>query len=118
MNRCNTCRHPVEGKDSLCKVCTINKEEREISKKAKGIRDGFMQLTKDKPLGYSNIGGLDAPYSPITHVPPVVAKEVEKPLNKYMREIKPDVWVDVYDVLRAFNVTDAAFQHAIKKLLA
>lgn len=38
--------------------------------------------------------------------------------NKYMREIKPDVWVDVYDCLRAFNVTDPCLQHLVKKALA
>jgi hypothetical protein len=40
------------------------------------------------------------------------------PQNKYQRRIKLDVWVDVYDVLKAFNVTNPATQHAIKKLLA
>ena len=38
--------------------------------------------------------------------------------NKYQREIKQGVYVDVYDVLKAFNVTNPATQHAIKKLLA
>lgn len=38
--------------------------------------------------------------------------------TKYQREIKPNVFVDVYDVLLAFNVTNPATQHAIKKLLA
>lgn len=38
--------------------------------------------------------------------------------NKYMREIAPDVWVDVYDVLYAFAVTDPCLQHLIKKALA
>lgn len=38
--------------------------------------------------------------------------------NKYMREIAPDVWVDVYDVLYAFGVTDPCLQHLIKKALA
>jgi hypothetical protein len=43
----------------------------------------------------------------------------EQPVrNKYMREIKPGVWVDVYDVIRAFNVTDGALQHLLKKALA
>ena len=37
---------------------------------------------------------------------------------KYLREIKPGVWVDVYDVLRAFQVTDQALGHLIKKALA
>jgi hypothetical protein len=43
---------------------------------------------------------------------------VEKPRNKYMREIAPGVWVDVYDVLYAFSVTDPCLQHLIKKALA
>lgn len=38
--------------------------------------------------------------------------------NKYMREIAPGVWVDVYDVLYAFTVTDPCLQHLIKKALA
>ena len=38
-------------------------------------------------------------------------------LNKYLREIKPSVYVDVYDVLRAWNVTNPALQHLIKKAL-
>jgi len=61
---------------------------------------------------------------------------IRKPLvNNYMRRIKTikvgmkkingkmipayrDVYVDVYDVIRAFNVTDPAMAHAIKKCLA
>ena len=38
--------------------------------------------------------------------------------SKYHREILPGVWVDVYDVLAAFEVSDAGYQHAIKKMLA
>lgn len=38
--------------------------------------------------------------------------------NKYMREIKPGVWVDVYDVLDAWAVQNPALQHLIKKALA
>jgi hypothetical protein len=37
---------------------------------------------------------------------------------KYLREIKPGVFVDVYDVLRAFSVVNPALQHLIKKALA
>jgi len=40
-----------------------------------------------------------------------------KPRSKYHREIKPGVWVDVYSVLVAFNVTNPGDQHALKKLL-
>lgn len=38
--------------------------------------------------------------------------------NKYMREIKPGVWVDVYSVINAFKVTDPCLQHLLKKALA
>lgn len=37
--------------------------------------------------------------------------------SKYHREIKPGVWVDVYDVLVAWGVTNPALQHLIKKAL-
>lgn len=37
---------------------------------------------------------------------------------KYNREIKKGVTVDVYDVLKAFNVTNPALQHLVKKALA
>lgn len=38
--------------------------------------------------------------------------------NKYQREIKPGVFVDVYDVLKAFSVFNPALQHLVKKALA
>ena len=37
--------------------------------------------------------------------------------NKYQREIKPGVFVDVYDVLAAWKVTNPALQHLVKKAL-
>ena len=37
--------------------------------------------------------------------------------NKYLHEIKPGVFVDVYDVLMAWSVTNPALQHLIKKAL-
>jgi len=37
--------------------------------------------------------------------------------NKYSKEIKKGVHVDVYDVLKAFDVMCPAMQHAIKKML-
>ena len=40
----------------------------------------------------------------------------QKPKNKYHRDLK-GVTVDVYDVLKAFEVTDPALQHLIKKAL-
>lgn len=38
--------------------------------------------------------------------------------NKYLREIKPGVFVDVYDVLKAWDVRNPALQHLVKKALA
>jgi hypothetical protein len=50
------------------------------------------------------------------------AMKKAKSMNKYNRLIKGQVGascvVDVYDVLKAFEVTNPATQHAIKKLLA
>ena len=44
--------------------------------------------------------------------------ELQKPKhNKYMREIKPGVWVDIYDVLQAWKITNPAQQHLAKKAL-
>lgn len=44
--------------------------------------------------------------------------EPQKPKhNKYMREIKPGVWVDIYDVLQAWKITNPAQQHLAKKAL-
>ena len=40
------------------------------------------------------------------------------PSNKYQRQIRPNVWIDVYDVIDAFGVTCPALAHAIKKCLA
>lgn len=37
--------------------------------------------------------------------------------NKYLREIKPGVFVDIYGVLSAWKVTDPCLQHAAKKVL-
>jgi hypothetical protein len=55
--------------------------------------------------------------------------KTEKPLNRYQRQLKKayysdvdlsacTILIDFYDVINAFNVTNPATQHAIKKLLA
>lgn len=38
-------------------------------------------------------------------------------MNKYSREIAAGVDVDVYDVLKAWGVTNPALQHLIKKAM-
>jgi len=55
--------------------------------------------------------------SPFDDLMPVEYEDVKKATNKYQREIKPSVFVDVYDVLKAWNVTNPALQHLIKKAL-
>jgi len=47
----------------------------------------------------------------------IASEEKAKSFNKYQRECK-GVLIDVYDVLKAFEVTNPATAHAIKKLLA
>lgn len=42
---------------------------------------------------------------------------MENKKNKYQRETK-GIIIDVYNVLKAFEVTDPAIAHAVKKLLA
>ena len=37
--------------------------------------------------------------------------------NKYQREVRPGVMIDVYDVLQAWRVENPALQHLIKKAL-
>lgn len=84
-----------EAKQSIC----------EASAKIEGLQKQLdianaLQVMKDKPLS-----------------------ERMDPLSKYHREIKPNIWVDIYDVLGAFTggITShikPAIDHAIKKLLA
>lgn len=38
-------------------------------------------------------------------------------MNKYSREIATGVDVDIYDILKAWNVTNPALQHLTKKAL-
>lgn len=45
------------------------------------------------------------------------AKEERQKRSKYHVQIRPGVWVDCYDVLHAFGVTNPGDQHAIKKML-
>lgn len=55
-------------------------------------------------------------------LPELVAEKLNPPknqnTNKYSREIKPGLFVDVYDVLDAFKTGSSAIDHAVKKLLA
>lgn len=46
-----------------------------------------------------------------------LTEDPEPKRGKYDREIRTGVFVDVYDVLSAWEVTDPAIQHAIKKCL-
>lgn len=45
------------------------------------------------------------------------AMDEKQKRSKYHVQIRPGVYVDVYDVLHAFGVTNPGDQHAIKKML-
>ena len=47
----------------------------------------------------------------------VMARQVAPKASKYLREVKPGVMIDVYDVLQAWRVDNPALQHLIKKAL-
>ena len=47
----------------------------------------------------------------------VMARQVAPKESKYLREVKPGVMIDVYDVLQAWRVDNPALQHLIKKAL-
>lgn len=49
-------------------------------------------------------------------VKPTPSAEPQPTPNKYQRTV-PSTTIDVYDVLHAYNVTNPATQHAVKKLL-
>ena len=52
---------------------------------------------------------IDGPVGEFAATPPKA--------NKYRREVKPGVMIDVYDVLKAWRVENPALQHLIKKAL-
>ena len=76
---------------------------------------------------HTNLGWIDVTHlyketvsDEKTSIPPLsmcggVSVEEQKP-NKYKRKV-PKTEIDVYDILKAFNVVNPATQHAIKKLL-
>jgi hypothetical protein len=60
-----------------------------------------IEITYDDVFTSTEVAGVDG---------------TETPRNKYQRDLK-GVTVGVYDVLKAFNVTCPATQHALKKML-
>ncbi len=64
-----------------------------------------------------NCEKMQNPNCSCEHCRPDLVKQA-RATNKYQHEIKPGVWVDVYDVIKAFNVTCPAMAHGIKKCLA
>lgn len=93
---------PSCPKSTLVRICRCNGVIGE------GFIDEFDWLKTGSELDISHWQFLN----------PLVEVSAQPARNKYMREIKPDVWVDVYDVIRAFTVTDGALQHLLKKALA
>ena len=75
----------------------------------------------DTPKNAPDVRGtleITKPAATTPPMPPIPPPAPYPTMGKYQREIKPGVWVDVYDVLKAFDVTNPATAHAVKKLLA
>ncbi|ANW46822.1 hypothetical protein BOW75_gp27 [Salmonella phage IME207] len=92
-------REPVTGDEQDLNEC-IGAPEADVK------RGGFIANTKSfvgdsSPEGYPALNKCKQPAD----------------ANKYLHEINPGVFVDVYDVLVAWNVTNPALQHLIKKAL-
>ena len=82
-----------------------------------GLRDGHVHICsigettgEEMNMGYTHT--VIAQREPVTDAAPVATND-----SKYNRPCK-GVTIDVYDVLKAFNVTCPALQHLIKKALA
>lgn len=43
--------------------------------------------------------------------------EADTKRSKYHRQVAPGVWIDVYDLLDAWDIRNPGVQHALKKLL-
>ena len=78
--------------------------------------DGIVKIKRIKDESFYNYD-LDKFEDDFIYIfTPGEKEEEQKPKNKYHRDLK-GVTVDVYDVLKAFEVTDPALQHLIKKAL-
>lgn len=81
----------------------------------------YYRTNRDGELEYNSLEGwCSSAYKSIAEIDGVAvsrhtAKQPEQP-NKYSRAVK-GVSVDVYDILKAWNVTNPALQHLIKKAL-
>jgi hypothetical protein len=83
----------------------------------------YSESDDDNDLDTTNCGEYEDDYEPYADYVSkcVMAAKTSKAskanTNKYEKEIKPGVFADIYDLLVAFNVTNPADAHAIKKML-
>lgn len=91
---------PVE-KERGKKMDTMTPEEEELMREMVIKSAGFANDVNNK---YIRKNALQTDGGVIRH-------------NKYHREIMAGCWVDVYDVIKAWGVTNPALQHLIKKAL-
>ncbi len=118
----------VSGTQKVEEVEEVVKNHKTSSEKLAGIMEDVLasvfKVDRDKE-------GNPEVFVKETFIDKGCIQEIKAPRpNKYMRKIKTfeshdingspieiDVWVDVYDVIKAFNVTSGPMQHALKKVL-
>lgn len=118
-----------DPKDALIRVCGSGKKERYCGPNSISARDPLnnlytrdqwqaarQQIEKERMDIIGHNGNSGAHYDSVM-TPEEQEEYGPKPSSKYHVEIRPGVWVDVYDVLHAFRVTNPGDQHALKKLL-
>lgn len=82
------------------------------------VTDQYKEKTEIPPLKMCGTTfSVEEKYPRVPTIKEALEKLIkeEKP-NKYKRKV-PSTEIDVYDILKAFNVVNPATQHAIKKLL-
>jgi hypothetical protein len=91
--------------DGEIKFCRLNQ----------AMTEDLSAFTREEISAYRARLGMQPFLVELQYDPSEVAFKPER--SKYHREIKPGVWVDVYDVLHAWGVKNPALQHLIKKAL-
>ncbi len=123
-SRCAIC-HPekvTNNKWDMCDKCNTAKMKNLMHKsvrdvKARPVDKELGDLIKEDKLNSQEM--RNAMYGSSKEVGMITANiPKEEPVNLYKREILPGVWIDFYDIVACYEMTDHAMAHALKKMLA